>query len=1193
MPNKIPFVGNDEMDLEYDFSTKVAGTVVECPLKLYRATNGVDIANLPLPTDVSVWSEIQDQNTLDKMKSANQLPITNISTTNKTAQWFNGEVMKNLVLQTSTQVACRDDLLGNSPNIIEYSTGDGKVHFEVEGNTLKNELTYNSTTWAEWTRNSGVVGDTTGLEFTVTNGTNSIATINSNLKVSTKYGFLYNVISSTLSANQPFGIGNALEPFAIFVPPTTIGNQKSISTTKSSFTDNKIRLYTGSTEATGAKIKLKDIRVYELPTGSEIESDFTNMSADALAVKYPFASGIKSVGEDVGGAGVHKIEVLSRGKNLLKGVEVGSINSDGSKQIDATRTRTIEKMVVKPNTSYSISGWFPTNTIIYVLRYNNLGVLISRDIIAPFVGTKYTTDSVTYFLDIVAVSWTSFSNPQIEEGSTATPYTPYVEDKINIPLTQPLRKLPNGAFDKYSEGSVTRTIARVVFNGGVGENWGIASTNTNTIRFYLVYNDIKQGDLNTVNRLICNKFSVTSSNASGIDVDNEFIAISTTGASFILQILKSKLSTQDVAGFKTWLASNPTTVLYEPVTPTTEAIAVPQISGFVNGSLLVDSGSIPNKTNILSYLLPATSGLWQSADKTNVTTLNGTNLSVTSNILGNTPQIKVKFNVVDMLKQKYGSLPCPNNIASEVAWVKANIGSIKIDDYIFGLGASGYKAYLSAFRVDVPTWGSWILTSNISSSASILTGSLNVLSIISNSIDLNGFVQFLSYTNPTNQNASGVFTPSTINMDYINLDVQLKPPSGYDLLVPSNPRRDDGLGNIVMVEQISPFKTFDYFTNNSVQIAVNTINRASAYLCEIDMSAICSALVSGSNSALKALLKALQIDMWATGMGSNGGVLTSGAIGRIYNSNSLLWATTSLNNETNAITKKTELISTNMGYFINSLNKIYILVTAQYLSDGTIASILNLDYISTKVKLTRVPDVLSLGNSRFIPMTNDDNFSLILKGFSPNWDNTSNTKVLFSLKKGNDDFRLVFDNATKRFILQKYINSILVDEINTGAITFNRWQISDFILQISASRMQLHHLINNKNVIHSSKDVANSLVGTWEMYLMHLSNGTLQADAFLERCYYYNNTFTTSEVESMLKGYAGADDKLKALSNQFKNPALITGFIFPNNKYLIQGQARLFINNNITRTVNDCEFTTTYNENRIEIIGSAVCRRID
>src|SRR5690606_9978384 len=69
-----------------------------------------------------------------------------------------------------------------------------------------------------------------------------------------------------------------------------VGNQKAILTTKDSFTTNRIDL-----KLIGQGYALiKDIRIFELPAGSEIENDFETMTADELAIKYPFVRGTKS-----------------------------------------------------------------------------------------------------------------------------------------------------------------------------------------------------------------------------------------------------------------------------------------------------------------------------------------------------------------------------------------------------------------------------------------------------------------------------------------------------------------------------------------------------------------------------------------------------------------------------------------------------------------------------------------------------------------------------------------------------------------------------------------------------------------------------------------------------------------------------------------------------------------------------------
>ena len=150
----------------------------------------------------------------------------------------------------------------------------------------KSEVPYTPATWAEWSASGGgVVNDSSGITFT-SDGVNwMVSSFYSSLKSSTKYGILYNVVSSSLSGSlffvsaESFGSGNI---------PKAVGNQKSIDTTISDTTGKKFSICTGSKEPLGNQIKIKDFRIFELPTGSQIEADFTSLSADELSVKYTF-----------------------------------------------------------------------------------------------------------------------------------------------------------------------------------------------------------------------------------------------------------------------------------------------------------------------------------------------------------------------------------------------------------------------------------------------------------------------------------------------------------------------------------------------------------------------------------------------------------------------------------------------------------------------------------------------------------------------------------------------------------------------------------------------------------------------------------------------------------------------------------------------------------------------------------------
>jgi len=148
-----------------------------------------------------------------------------------------------------------------------------------------NQVQYNPITWAEWTKTIGITANSLGLEMTSDGSTWIFAHIPTSLKVSTKYGLLYNIVNATITQN--FLLGTGLNPFNSVIPKT-IGNNKFVITTLTSFSYNQVQLGITNTDSIGNKIKLKDIRLFELPTSSQIETDFTSLTADQLNTKYPF-----------------------------------------------------------------------------------------------------------------------------------------------------------------------------------------------------------------------------------------------------------------------------------------------------------------------------------------------------------------------------------------------------------------------------------------------------------------------------------------------------------------------------------------------------------------------------------------------------------------------------------------------------------------------------------------------------------------------------------------------------------------------------------------------------------------------------------------------------------------------------------------------------------------------------------------
>lgn len=148
----------------------------------------------------------------------------------------------------------------------------------------KNELAYNPSTWAEWTKSADVTTDATGVEFTL--GGYVAITKECVIKANTKYCLLLHVVSNAMEANNI--VTTSITGYSIIIASKgTIGDVKVVVTSSSTNNDKfEIKRYEEVDD--GLKIKMKDIRLYECPVGSQIAWDADNLTADQLNAKYPF-----------------------------------------------------------------------------------------------------------------------------------------------------------------------------------------------------------------------------------------------------------------------------------------------------------------------------------------------------------------------------------------------------------------------------------------------------------------------------------------------------------------------------------------------------------------------------------------------------------------------------------------------------------------------------------------------------------------------------------------------------------------------------------------------------------------------------------------------------------------------------------------------------------------------------------------
>lgn len=337
-------------------------------------------------------------------------------------------------------------------------------------------------------------------------------------------------------------------------------------------------------------------QVYVNVEGSNISTDSSDgylKNVEILGNTIQSASNladIRSVGDKVEGQELYEIPVLSVGKNLFDGNKftpreainqysyidgILTMRCDGQayRRVDYILPNTLvhgKRYILTANVKaleYS-SGYTPSQNFGY--GYYNGG---SSDYYGSFDASSNTAklefvyneqgENVIGFHNEVKEGLTKlqWSNIQLEEGTQATPYEPYIEDKLTILSPVQLEKVGDVAdkiIEKDGVFGVEKNIIDKLFNGS--ENWVLSgwAPQENTIAF-------KLQNTNNTNLGICDKFILNRNNST---IDTEAFNVDSVWNEISIRINKSKLSTQDVTGFKKWLSDNTVLIMYSDNTST-------------------------------------------------------------------------------------------------------------------------------------------------------------------------------------------------------------------------------------------------------------------------------------------------------------------------------------------------------------------------------------------------------------------------------------------------------------------------------------------------------------------------------------------------------------------------------------------------------------------------------------------------
>jgi hypothetical protein len=155
--------------------------------------------------------------------------------------------------------------------------------------------------------------------------------------------------------------------------------------------------------------------------------------------------------------------------------------------------------------------------------------------------------------------------------------------------------------------------------------------------------------------------------------------------------------------------------------------------------------------------------------------IDGNALSYNVSTSGAFVQQTMSFDVIEEIERNMGRIPGADR-AAKVQWAKDNIQTIVINYHGFGSGPSGNRVTLQEWLNDTSKWAgqenpAWVNTHT----NGFITKSTKSVTNMARVIDSVGFIHFLA-----NADASDGVTPSVINTDYVEIQIDLKSTAQLD-----------------------------------------------------------------------------------------------------------------------------------------------------------------------------------------------------------------------------------------------------------------------------------------------------------------------------------------------------------------------------------------------------------------------------
>ena len=464
-------------------------------------------------------------------------------------------------------------------NILE----EDKVDVEVEGNTLVNLVKM-----PDVKKKTIETSSTAGIGNILANFNNKF-----NIKQNTTYTFIIDV-----------KVTNATYNFSTYVKLDYINsNDENIcsSTVENQIIDDGFFRFVKTFTTTDDAVKFNNLSVIasstngNLSTGTQTVTNMILLEGDYSDTYFNYFEDTESVGQD--NKNKHEIEILSKNDNLIEYIELNGVSSGSGEDFNHSAYMRTNYFLVEENSLYNVTNLTSNTKNLVAYCYDKNRNYISY---VSNIRTSFTTPIKTRYvrLDMKKLDNTNFTLTDVENANIQVSkkkydyYLPHESTTLKIPLSEPLRGLPNGVRDRIikrnGQWMIERNCGFELYNGD--EECEFYHTSINNVSVFTL--DVLNSNIEKSSFCLSNNFSFNMFDSGTIDKDS--IRGATTFKKIMIAISNDKLTDVSVEGFKNWLKNNPTEVVYQLETPIYEPLNIDSaINTYLDITHISNDSTIP------------------------------------------------------------------------------------------------------------------------------------------------------------------------------------------------------------------------------------------------------------------------------------------------------------------------------------------------------------------------------------------------------------------------------------------------------------------------------------------------------------------------------------------------------------------------------------------------------------------------